>query len=118
MLDFLKDTHNSPSPWFNVVPSLSKICQAVVAKNDQANLQPALNNGTGGLVSLWMYMALFFHYLKQCCKELQSVTFLPVIIIKKETFCHSVVLSSSHISYEIALFSSDKLVNIFGVASQ
>ena len=52
MLDFLKDTHNSPSPWFNVVPSLSKICQAVVAKNDQANLQPALNNGTGGLVSL------------------------------------------------------------------
>ena len=117
MLDLLKDTQNSPSPWFNVVPSLSKIFQAVVARNDQANLQPALNNGTGGKSHYWLYMVLFIHYLKQCCKELQSVTFLPVIIIKKKTFCHSVALSSNHISYEIALFSSDKLVNVFGVAS-
>ena len=52
MLDLLKDTQNSPSPWLNVVPSLSKIFQAVVARNDQANLQQALNNGTGGQVSL------------------------------------------------------------------
>ena len=64
MLDFLKDTHHSPSPWFNVVPSLSKICQAVVAKNDLANLKPALNNGTGGLVSLWNVYGVIFSLSK------------------------------------------------------
>ena len=33
MFDVLKDTHNSPPPWFNVVPSLQKLCQAGVAVN-------------------------------------------------------------------------------------
>ena len=61
MLDFLKDTHNLPSPWFNVVTSLSKV---VVAKNDQANLQPALNNGTGGLVSLLNVYGVIFSLSK------------------------------------------------------
>ena len=38
-----------PSPlWFNVVASLEKLCQAVVIKNDQANLQQTLNKGAGG----------------------------------------------------------------------
>ena len=45
MLDLLKDTQNSPSPWFNVVPSLEKLWQTVVATNDQANSQPTLNTG-------------------------------------------------------------------------
>ena len=45
MLDLLKDTQNIPSLWFNVVPSCAKLCQAVVARNDQANLQPTLNKG-------------------------------------------------------------------------
>ena len=48
MLDLLKNTQNSSSPWFNVVSSLEKLCQAVVARNDQANLQPTLNKGAGG----------------------------------------------------------------------
>ena len=48
MLELLKDTQNSPSSWFNVVPSLEKLCQAVVARNDKANLQPTLNKGTEG----------------------------------------------------------------------
>ena len=61
MLDFLKDTHNPPSPWFNVVTSLSKV---VVAKNDQANLQPALNHGTGGLVSLLNVYGVIFSLSK------------------------------------------------------
>ena len=48
MFNLLKDTQNSPSPWFNVVPSLKKLCQTVVARYDQANLQPALNKGAVG----------------------------------------------------------------------
>ena len=48
MLVLLKYTQNSPSPWFNAVPSLEELCQAVVARNDQANLQPALNKEAGG----------------------------------------------------------------------
>ena len=40
MLDLLKDTQNPPPPpRFNVVPSLEKPCQAVVARNDQTNVQ-------------------------------------------------------------------------------
>ena len=45
MLDLLKDTQNTPYPRFSVVPSLEKLCQAVMVRNDQANLQPTLNEG-------------------------------------------------------------------------
>ena len=31
------------SRWFNVVPSLEKLCQAVVVRNNQASLKPTLN---------------------------------------------------------------------------
>ena len=48
MLDLLKDIQISLSPWFNIVPSLEKLCQAVVAMNDQGNLQPTLNQGARG----------------------------------------------------------------------
>ena len=47
MLDLLKDTLNSLSLWFNVVPSLEKLFQAVVSRNEQVNLQPTLNNWAG-----------------------------------------------------------------------
>ena len=36
-----------PPPWFNVVPNLEKLRQAVMARNDQANLQPTLNKWAG-----------------------------------------------------------------------
>ena len=55
MFNLLKDTQNSPSPWFNVVPSLKKLCQTVVARYDQANLQPTLNKGAVG-VSLTIFV--------------------------------------------------------------
>ena len=29
--------------------SLEKVCQAMVARNDQANVQPMLNEGAGGV---------------------------------------------------------------------
>ena len=45
MLDLLKDTQNFTSSWFNVVPSLKKLRQAVVVRNEQVNLQPTLNKG-------------------------------------------------------------------------
>ena len=48
MLDLLKDTQTSPFPWFDVVPSLEKLCLAVAARIDQANLEPMLNKGAGG----------------------------------------------------------------------
>ena len=48
ILDLLKDTQNFPYPWFNVVPSLEKLCQAVVTMNDQRNLQPTLNKTARG----------------------------------------------------------------------
>ena len=54
MLDSLKNTQNAPSPWFIVVPSLEKRCEAVVLRNDQANLQPTLNKAAGVQVSLFM----------------------------------------------------------------
>ena len=37
-----------PTFWFIVVPGLEKLCQAVVARNQQANLQPTLNKVAGG----------------------------------------------------------------------
>ena len=37
----------SPPPWFNVVPSLEKLCQAVVTRNEKAKWQPTLNKGPG-----------------------------------------------------------------------
>ena len=36
----LKDIQNLPSPWFNVLPGLGKLCQTVAARNEQAELQP------------------------------------------------------------------------------
>ena len=48
MFDMFKDTQNSPSSQFNAAPSLKKLYQAVVARNDQANLQPTLNKKVGG----------------------------------------------------------------------
>ena len=56
MFDMLKDTQNLPCPWFNVVPSLEKQCQVVVARNEQANLQPTLNKGKGR-ASLTIFVA-------------------------------------------------------------
>ena len=47
MLDLLKDTQIFLSLWFNVVPGLEKLCQAVGARNDQANLKPTLNKRIG-----------------------------------------------------------------------
>ena len=40
MFDMLKDTKNFLYPWL-------KLCQVVVARNEQTNLQPTLNKGTG-----------------------------------------------------------------------
>ena len=31
------------------MPSLEKLCQAVVARNEEANLQPTLNEGAEGV---------------------------------------------------------------------
>ena len=45
-----------PSPWFNVVPNLKKLCQAVAARNDQGNLQPTLNRGWAGGVSFTIFV--------------------------------------------------------------
>ena len=47
-VEFAQRYPEFPSPWFNIVPSLEKLCQAVEEKNDQANLQPTLNKGAGG----------------------------------------------------------------------
>ena len=67
VLDLLKDTQNSPFPWFNVVPSLEKLCQAMVGRNDQTNLQPTLNNGAGGasftifvIDMVWLWWIVYF----------------------------------------------------------
>ena len=37
-----------PFPWLNVVPSLKKLCQAVLARNVLVNLQPTLNKVAQG----------------------------------------------------------------------
>ena len=37
MFDVLKYTQKFPSPWFNAMSSLEKLCQAVVARNEQVN---------------------------------------------------------------------------------
>ena len=50
MLDMLKNIQNSIFPLFNVVPILEQLCQAVVAKNEQENLQPTLNEGAGDAI--------------------------------------------------------------------
>ena len=59
----LKDTQNSPSLWFNVVQSLENLYQAVVARNDLANLQSTLNKGAGG-TSLTIFVADCLQNLK------------------------------------------------------
>ena len=48
MLHLLKDTQNSHSRLFNVVPSLENLFQIVVDKKNQVNLQPTLNKGAEG----------------------------------------------------------------------
>ena len=50
MLDMLKNIQNSIFPLFNVVPILEQLCQAVVTKNEQENLQPTLNEGAGDAI--------------------------------------------------------------------
>ena len=45
--DFLKFTQKSTLPRFNVVTTLKKICQALLARIEQANLQRTLNKGAG-----------------------------------------------------------------------
>ena len=60
MLDLLKDTQDSLSPWFDVERSLEKLCQAVVARKDQAHLQQTLNKGAGSTSLshfLWLIVA-------------------------------------------------------------
>ena len=57
----------SPPPLLKVVPSLEKLCQAVVARNDQTNLQPILNKGAGG-ASLTISVTDCLKKLKRFCK--------------------------------------------------
>ena len=48
VLDTVKRlAQSSPSPLLNVMPSLKKLCQAVLSMNEQANLQPTSNKGAG-----------------------------------------------------------------------
>ena len=55
-----------PPSWFNVLPSLEKLCQAVVARNEQAILQPTLNKGARGpsltivVTDCWFDFKLWF----------------------------------------------------------
>ena len=75
-LELLKDTQISPYPWFNVVSSLEKLCQAVVTRNDQANLQPTLNKGAGCASlknSLWLIVAIIKKELKGFFKDPKKI---------------------------------------------
>ena len=48
VLDTVKRlAQSSPSPLLNVMPSLKKLCQAVLSMNEQAILQPTSNKGAG-----------------------------------------------------------------------
>ena len=70
----------SPTPWFNVVASLEKLCQAVVARNKQGNLQPTLSKRTGG-ASLPIFVTDCFQNLKKIakgCLETQKELFEKV----------------------------------------
>ena len=79
MFNLLKDTQNSPSPWFNVVPSLKKLCQTVVARYDQANLQPTLNKGAVG-VSLTIFVT---NCRYQISAQTINFVFLDKVCLKK-----------------------------------
>ena len=68
VLDLLKDTQTSPSPWFNVVPRLEKLCHAVVVRNDQANLQSTLKKEAGG-ASLTIFVTDSIQDLKNKLKR-------------------------------------------------
>ena len=65
-----------PTPWFNVAPSWAKLCQAVVAKNDQANLQQTLKKGQGVQASLvlWLIVDKMHHI---CLKEFRPINWSP-----------------------------------------
>ena len=58
MMNLLKDTHNSPSPWLNFVPSLEKLCHAVVARTEQANLQTPIT--VQGIKEHGVQVSLFY----------------------------------------------------------
>ena len=66
MLDLLKNNKIPPATWFNVVPSLKKLCQAVAARNDQGNLQPALNKGAGS-ANLTIFVTDFIYGQQMPC---------------------------------------------------
>ena len=57
MLDLLKDTQNSPSPLVQCFTKSGKVCQSVVARNEQANLQRRLNKRAGG-ASLTIFVTI------------------------------------------------------------
>ena len=70
MLDLLKDIQNPPSPRFNDVISLEKLCQTVMARNDHANLQPTLNKGVRGAS-----LTIFANDCSQCDGKLSEENF-------------------------------------------
>ena len=53
-----KDTQTFPSPRSNFVSSLEKLCQAVVARNQQVNLQSTLNKGLGSASLAIQFLSL------------------------------------------------------------
>ena len=79
MFNLLKDTQNFPSPWFNVVPSLKKLCQTLVARYDEANLQPTLNKGEVG-VSLTIFVT---NSRYQISAQTINFDFLDKVCLKK-----------------------------------
>ena len=60
-----------PPPWHSIAPGLKKLCQAVLVRNEQANLQPTLNKGAGG-ASLTIFVrvkgATKLHFTHYSCE--------------------------------------------------
>ena len=52
-----------PSPWLNVVPRLKNLGRAVLARNEQANLQRTLNKTQG--VRLSQFLSLIVSKIKK-----------------------------------------------------
>ena len=67
MFDLFQDTLNSSTPWFKVVPNMEKLCQAMLAENKQANMQPTLNKETGD-GSLTIFVAVCLQNKKKLIK--------------------------------------------------
>ena len=73
MFDLLKHTQNCPNPLIQVVSSLRKLSKAVLAREEQGNLQPTLNKRGGIKTVMSFKRSKIEEFLKKVFQGIKKV---------------------------------------------